>query len=437
VISLSRRGTAGPGAGYQEAMLDLLLLCPEVPRPASSGQGARLWRILRHVAGRYRVHLGCFADEAFDRRTEGLLRQFCHSSYFARPRPAVSRPGTLALIAGRWEPPAARHAGMQAWVERVWAERRPARVLAMGASLAHCALMRPDVPARRILDHHELVHGEDAARWLQPPDRMTPLRRWLRALEARALLVPGGAGATTAWHAHLVASSVVAERLREAVPGHGHRVHHFPDGIDGSWFSPDRGLRNPLPRGGPTLLFAGGVRDRGTAEAAVWFVREVLPRLRSVRPGARLVIPGEEAGAGLAALAAVPGVVFTGPSVDRRALLLHADVVVAPHRDAERSGVLEALAMARPTVATAAAAAELGIHAGRELWLAEDGPSFARAVDAALDPRIGPATGRAARLRVQADLSWEAVMERFDRIVEGQPNPRQPVVWPITSRSGG
>lgn len=416
-------------------MLDLLLLCPEVPRPAASGHEARLWRVLRHVAGRYRVHLGCFADEALDRRTEGLLRQFCHSSYFARPRPAVSRPGRLALLAGRWEPPAARHAGLQAWVERIWAERRPARALAMGASLGHYALIRPDIPARRIVDHHELVHGEDAARWLLPPGMLPPIRRWLLALEARALVLPGGAGAP-AWHAHLIASSAVAERLRDAVPDQGHRIHHFPDGIDGNWFSPDQRLDDPLPRGGPTLLFAGGVRTRKAVEAAAWFAREVLPRLRAARPETRLVIPGEEAVAGLSALVTVPGVVFTGPSVDRRALLLHADVVVAPHREAERGGLLEAMAMARPTVATAAAAAELGTHAGHELWLAEDAEAFARAVDIALDPRVGPPIGRAARIRVQADLSWEAVLERFDRLVEGQPSPRQPVVWPITSRSG-
>lgn len=416
-------------------MHDLLLLCARIPRPAAYGEAARLWRVLRHLGGRYRVHLGCFGDEAVDRRTEGLVRQFCHSSYIARPVPVPPRPGAFAWLTGSTRIPVAQHDGLQAWVERVWTERRPSRALALGAPLAHYIAMNPEVPARRMIDHVDLGNGPEAARWGEADRPMPPLRRWLLAREARARLGTAAPGAAS-WHAHVVASASIGECLRDLVPEAAGFIHHVPDGIDTAWFSPHQHLAAPIARGGPILAFAGDPVHPASVEAIAWFAKAVLPRVRTTHHDARFVVPHGRSVGALSHLDQSPGVVLTGPATDLRALLAHSRAVVAPQRADARMHLLKAMAMARPAVATAAAAGELASAAGRELWFAEGVDAFTHSIDLALDPRIGPAIGCAARVRVQADLAWEAVMERFDRLLEGQTIPSQPVVWPITSGSG-
>ena len=416
-------------------MHDLLLLCTGIPRPAAYGASARLWRVLRHLGGRYRVHLGCFGDEAVDRRAEGLVRQFCQSSYIARPAPVPTRPGTFAWLTGSAQIPEARHDGLQSWVERVWTERRPSRALALGASLAHYIAMKPEVPARRIIDHVDLSGGPEIARWGEACRSMPPLRRWLLAREARARLGMAGQGAVS-WHAHVVASASVGECLRDLVPEAAGSIHHVPDGIDTAWFSPDDHPAAPLARGGPILAFAGDPEHPASIEAIAWFAKVVLPQVRTIHHDAQFLVPRGSSVDALSHLTHVPGVVLTGPAADLRALLAHSSAVVAPQRADARMELLQAMAMAKPAVATTAAAGELVSAAGRELWFADGVDAFAHSIDLALDPRIGPAIGRAARVRVQADLAWEAVMERFDRLLEGQTIPSRPVVWPITSGSG-
>jgi polysaccharide biosynthesis protein PslH len=416
-------------------MHDMLLLCLQVPRPAASGEPARIWRILRHLSSRYRVHLGCFGDDALDRRAEGFVRQFCHSSYIARPLPQQVKPRPLAVLAGSSPVPPLRHSGLMSWVERVWADRRPARALAVGSALGHYVMLRPDVPARRIIDRVELSGSEEAVRWAQPADEMTPLRRWLLARQARALLGdPGGPAGGP--HADLIASSSIRNCLGDLLPDRAGRLHHLPDGVDADWFSPRHRFADPRPEPAPCVLLGGGAKMRGAAAAAAWFATAVLPILLARRPDLRFVVPGGAADPEFARLAGLPGVRLLGPVPDLRPWMAHSAAVVAPHRMPAHAAVLEPLAMARPLVASPDAVEGLGLGEGCEFWIADTPDAFVRSLGEALDPRLGTATGRAARRRIEAEFRWEALMDRLDRLLEGQSSPSQPLVWPMTSRSG-
>ena len=55
-------------------MKDLLFLAHRIPYPPNKGDKIRSWHLLRHLAERYRVHLGCFVDDAQDHRHEPVLR---------------------------------------------------------------------------------------------------------------------------------------------------------------------------------------------------------------------------------------------------------------------------------------------------------------------------------------------------------------------------
>src|SRR5687767_11117118 len=56
-------------------MKDLLFLSHRIPYPPTRGDKIRSWHILRHLAKRYRVHLGCFYDDPSDEEHVGTLRE--------------------------------------------------------------------------------------------------------------------------------------------------------------------------------------------------------------------------------------------------------------------------------------------------------------------------------------------------------------------------
>jgi polysaccharide biosynthesis protein PslH len=415
-----------PGtAGYSGAMQDLLLLTPGLPHPSQPGSSMRAWRMLRHLSGSYRVYLGCFAGDSTDRRHEGFVRQFCHGVFFARhDRPSPSRaPSSSLLGLGRSRQPA-RDTALMEWVERVWNERRPTRVLALCPTMAPYALMRPDLPARRVLDRSDIVGDALADGW-RPTQGIW---RWLQARELRALMLLDQ-HRLAPWDASLLNSGVAVAKLRQLLPEISSRIHHVPDGIDTVRFSPGNGHQAASPSfSGRTILLAGllpgGMTDtadsHAEADAVRWFASQVLPKVRSVAPDCRLVVATKGPAPVSPHPAAYPGVTLALGVEDIRPWLAQAAVVVAPFQKSNPRPVLEAMAMARPVVAAPGALGGYLEQIERDLWLAGEPADFAHAVLAALHPPLGMAVGRAARARILASHSWEAGLARLDAVLEGR-----------------
>jgi glycosyltransferase involved in cell wall biosynthesis len=116
------------------------------------------------------------------------------------------------------------------------------------------------------------------------------------------------------------------------------------------------------------------------------------------------------------------GVVVTGEVPDTRAYLAHADIVVAPLRLARgvQNKVLEAMAMARPMVVSAAAAEGIDAEHGRDFLVADSAAEEGRLVAELLsDPARAAAMGQAARHRVEARYSWDAALAPLTKLVFG------------------
>ena len=117
------------------------------------------------------------------------------------------------------------------------------------------------------------------------------------------------------------------------------------------------------------------------------------------------------------------GIDLTGAVPDVRPYLAHAALVVAPLRIAQGvpNKVLEAMAMAKPVVATPAAIGGLRLEAGRDLLVAATPAAFAEAVARLLEPRSAADLGARARARVIADYSWERSFRVLDRLTAAEP----------------
>jgi glycosyltransferase involved in cell wall biosynthesis len=84
--------------------------------------------------------------------------------------------------------------------------------------------------------------------------------------------------------------------------------------------------------------------------------------------------------------------------------------------------VLEAMAMARPVVASPQAAEGIRARAGREFVLAADEAEFAAAVLAQMQSR-DTAMGEAARARILTHYDWDRNLSVVDGLFETAPRP--------------
>jgi sugar transferase (PEP-CTERM/EpsH1 system associated) len=195
-------------------------------------------------------------------------------------------------------------------------------------------------------------------------------------------------------------------------------VRALPNGIDVDYFRPDSGFAPLPPRAGPLIVFTGQMSYRPNAEAVTVFAEEILPALRTRRPDLEFAIVGRNPPLDVQALGTKAGVIVTGAVPDVRPWLAAASVVVAPLRIARgiQNKVLEAMAMAKPVVASPAAFEGIDAVPGRDLLVAEEAGATAAAVSRLLaDPG---AIGAAARRQMALNYRWEARLAPLAAMVD-------------------
>lgn len=393
--------------------LPLLLLVHRIPYPPNKGDKLRSYRILRHLAQRYRVFLATFVDHSDDWRHLPTVKGWCEA-VCARPiAPQRSRVASLrGLVTGEaLTLPYYRDSSMARWVGE--AVRRHGITRAVVFSGAMAQYLDGLTLDRRVVDFCDV----DSVKWSQyAPTKPWPLS-WLYAREGRLLGAYERRTAGAA-QANLFVTRAEAELFRSRAPEVSERVAVMENGVDAAFFSPDPPPPNPYPAGGPVLVFTGAMDYWPNVDAVCWFAHDILPGLRQTAPDVRFWIVGMNPTAEVRALAKEGEVVVTGTVPDVRPYLAHADAVVAPLRIARgiQNKVLEAMAMGRPVVAHPSCLAGLSARVGEEVLGAADGKEFVRALEEALGPR-GAAIGAAARARVMARYSWSRQLRVLDRVL--------------------
>jgi sugar transferase (PEP-CTERM/EpsH1 system associated) len=194
------------------------------------------------------------------------------------------------------------------------------------------------------------------------------------------------------------------------------------NGVDTEFFSPDRGYERPYTSRGPILVFTGMMDYWANGDAVAWFARECFPEVRRALEDARFFIVGARPTRAVERLSSIAGVEVTGAVEDIRPYLAHADLAVAPLRVARgiQNKVLEAMAMARPVVATPDALEGLGLP--DELrWGGNSAEEFHQAVtsllrSAAERRRIG----ELARNWVLARHDWARTLRPMVELIESE-----------------
>jgi polysaccharide biosynthesis protein PslH len=160
----------------------------------------------------------------------------------------------------------------------------------------------------------------------------------------------------------------------------------------------------------PIVSFVALLSWAPNVDAVVWFVNEVWPRVVAERTDARLVLVGRNPAPAVRALAG-PSVEVTGTVAELEPYYAQTSVAVAPllAGGGSRLKILEALAHARPVVATTIGAEGLEDLIGRGVAVADDPNDMAaRILEILSNPELGASMGAAGVEAVRADHSWDA-----------------------------
>lgn len=384
----------------------LLYLVHRIPYPPNKGDKLRSFNILRQLAGRYRVYLGAFVDDPADLVHVPSLSEWCEDAHIERIDPKLARLTSLrGLLAGEaLSIPYYRNRAMRDWVDDVVARHSIRKALAFSGPMAQ--YLDQAGLARRVIDFCDL----DSAKWTQYAAERTWPMSWLYRREGERLFA-----FERSWAQRADASTFVTEAEADLLRRHlstteASRIHAVQNGVDADFFSPQHALANPYPDGGPKLVFTGAMDYWPNIDAVTWFVKDILPGIRAIHPDVRFTIVGMNPTPAVLALAG-PGIQVTGKVPDVRPWLAHADLVVAPLRIARgiQNKVLEAMAMAKPVVVSAAAATGLAGENGRDYLVASTSSEFVQSVvESIADPVDAQRVGCAARELVLSHYSWEA-----------------------------
>ena len=389
----------------------LLFLAHRIPFPPNKGDKIRSFHLLRHLSSRYAIHLGAFVDDPDDWQYQDALKPYCASIRLLPLHPGRAKLASLTgmLTGEALTLPYYRSRKLKRWAQDLAEHGTVTRGLAFSSAMAQ---FMPAGLARRVLDMVDV----DSDKWMQyAPTQRWPLS-WVYAREARKL-AEWEARVAQDFDATLLVSEDEAALLKQRVPQARNKINAFENGVDADYFSPARDYPNPYPSGVKSVVFTGAMDYWPNVDAVAWFAERIFPAVREAAPNAQFTIVGSRPTEAVLALARQPGVVVTGSVADVRPWIAHATCAVAPLRIARgvQNKVLEAMAMARPVIASAQAAEGIRAEAGRDYILARGEADFAGAV---LDQLKVAASAVQARERILENYDWSRNLSMVDPLFD-------------------
>ena len=392
---------------------NILLLTHRAPYPPDRGDRIRSYHLLRHLSRSSHVYLGALVDEPVSAETRIALREHTAAMTLA-PLGRRSR-----WIKAAWSLARGRSAteGLFASQSLRQQVRTWARAIRFDAAIAFCSSMVQFTNVPELAGVPLLVDlvDVDSQKWHDYAAAATGLKRRLFALEGQRVRVlerslPSRARAIT------LVSEAEADLFRRVCPND--KTIAVPNGVDLDYFTPDFPVAEPKPN---QCVFVGVLDYRANVESLVWFCREVWPRVMAQKPDAVFAIVGKNPAPVVKQLALQPGIRLVGPVPDVRPYVAESRFSVAPLQIARgiQNKVLEAMAMARPVVASLQALEGLDITPGHEVCAASSPAEWACALSSLYDQGVFAARlGQAGRRFVAARHGWSACLAPYDDLVD-------------------
>jgi sugar transferase (PEP-CTERM/EpsH1 system associated) len=395
-------------------MKEILFLAHRVPWPPDRGDKIRSHHILNKLKTMAPVHVGAFADDARDLECAEAEQAGLASLHVElRDKPqwlagiealAKGAPVSLTSFGSRT---------MQDYVDATLVSGKISHIFVFSGLMAQ--YVPADFAGKLIMDFVDV----DSAKFESYAGEGGGFMRWVHEREGKKLSEYEAEVANRA-DASLFVSEAEAKLFRDR--SGAENVAALGNGIDTVFYDPAAKIKKLHPVfPDPLIVFTGQMDYRPNIEAVADFAHNAFPAIRAAHPETTFAIVGRNPTQAVVDLSALPGVMVTGAVDDVRTWLNGADVVVAPLRIARgiQNKVLEAMAMARPVVASTAAAEGIDAVAGQHFMVAKDAAEEAIIVTSLLtDTKKRIALGKAAREHVIAHYGWDQQLAGLDRTMQ-------------------
>lgn len=399
-------------------MNDLLYLTHRIPYPPNKGDKIRSFHLLRGMAKRWNVHLGTFVDDPDDWQHIPVLEDICVETKFVSLNPLMAKGRALRGLVTNTSLTMPYYASdiLRRWVHEIADQKNLQFVVAFSSSMAQYVTPSITGSARTVVDFCDI----DSDKWRQYSEKSTGIKRWIYAREANKLREEETAIARTLDASVLISNdeaSVFCEQT--GIPSAS--VHTVRNGVDTEYFDPELAHSNPYSSGQKAIVFVGAMDYWPNVDAVRWFAKTVFPSVLESNPEAVFYIVGSNPCREVKELENEPGIKVTGTVDDVRPYLRFANCVVAPLRVARgvQNKVLEAMAMARPVIATTMALEGITFDAHSGIRVCDAEQSWTEELHTVLAD-CGPAGGvPGARRHVTENFSWDVSAQTLAKVVTG------------------
>jgi sugar transferase (PEP-CTERM/EpsH1 system associated) len=394
----------------------IIFLAQRVPCPPDRGDRIRTHHILKALARIGPVHVGCLDDgEGSDPAALAAIATSTCIVPLSKPLPLA---GIEAMLAGKPVSLAYFHSRrLAAWVRATIAREQIEAIVVFSGHMGQ--YIPDDFGGAAVIDLCDVDSAKFEA-YAAAGERV-----WLNAREARLLAREEERLGLRADATVLVSQAEAALYCsRLSAPGRVN-IQVIGNGIDAAFFDPAVTAPHPaIPaQPGPHFVFTGQMDYRPNEQAALWVIADLLPALRARLPEATFHVVGRNPTQRLLAHHGAPGVHVWGAVPDVRPFIAAADAVLAPLLIARgvQNKVLEAMAMARPVVATPEAATGIAAEDGAEWLVCPPDPEAmaARIADLLADPARCARIAAAARRFVREHHDWEATLTPLAALLGG------------------
>jgi len=394
---------------------NLLYLTHRIPYPPNKGDKIRSYHLLRGLVKRWNVHLGTFIDDAGDWQYVPLLEEMCAETKFIALNQTMAKLKALrGLLNGTSLTTRYYESNvMKNWVNEIANKKDIDCVVAYSSSMAQYASPLIGQGIRTVVDFCDM----DSDKWRQYSERVVGIKRRVYRRESNKLCQEEAAIAAQC-DASVLISEDEATFFCAQTGTPSTNVHTVHNGVDVAYFDPALTYADPFKKDCQAIVFVGAMDYWPNID---WFAEEIFPSVKARSPDAVFYVVGSNPGQEVLKLKLRPGVTVTGRVEDVRPYLKFARCVVAPLRVARgvQNKVLEAMAMARPVVATTAAFEGITSDRGSGTRICDTNESWIDELLSVLRDRelVGNAMG--ARRHVTEHYSWEASAQILANVVSG------------------
>jgi len=356
-------------------MPKLLYLVHRIPYPPNKGDKIRSFHFLQALMQEYDVFLGCFIDDFDDKQYQQALAAICQEVFCVDLHPKIQKLKSLqGLLTGEaLSLPYYRDQAMQDWVNKTIREQGIERVLVFSSPMAQYVANRPEL--HWVADFVDV----DSDKWRQYALSKSWPASWIYNREAKMLLAYEQR-ITALAKATLFVSEQEAKLFKTLAPEQADKIGFVNNGVDTANFDPDLSYLSPYLTDNQVIVFTGAMDYWANVDAVKWFAEQVLPVIKQQQPEVKFYIVGSKPSKEVLQLAENDAsVIVTGRVEDIRPYVAFADLVVAPLRIARgiQNKVLEALAMAKPVIASSAAMEGIPVGSDLKIAIADEAEDFA------------------------------------------------------------